>query len=383
MPRTKSDHASPVSEKPKAKQSRLSQTACPSVDLETALIIPRAIKDNFAGQATAPLLVADACGIKPASSNWRTITGAAVAYGLTNGGYNAQEISLTPLGERIVSPLIEGDDEVALKEAVLKPTILAEFYHQYDRNKLPKTEIAFNILQKKGVPAERLQSAWEILRANASKTNILRIISGSEYIFLDMKDSPSPTTDTNNLSSTTGLHNNDSEEVEVPNEVLQKMNIEPLQKEIPLSPFKNEKPHIFISHGKNNATIIGQLKELLNYGQMEPIISVERETTAIPVPDKVFDDMRSCDAGIIHIDLEEVPYGDSGQTFSRLNENVLIEIGAAIALYGKRVVLLCKKDTPLPSNLQGLYRCEYEGNQLDYSSTMKLLKTMQELREMM
>ena len=93
--------------------------------------------------------------------------------------------------------------------------------------------------------------------------------------------------------------------------------------------------------------------------------------------------MRSCDAGIIHIDLEEVPYGDSGQTFSRLNENVLIEIGAAIALYGKRVVLLCKKDTPLPSNLQGLYRCEYEGNQLDYSSTMKLLKTMQELREMM
>lgn len=241
MPRTKSDHASPVSEKPKAKQSRLSQTACPSVDLETALIIPRAIKDNFAGQATAPLLVADACGIKPASSNWRTITGAAVAYGLTNGGYNAQEISLTPLGERIVSPLIEGDVDVALKEAVLKPTILAEFYHQYDRNKLPKTEIAFNILQKKGVPAERLQSAWEILRANASKTNILRIISGSEYIFLDMKDSPSPTTDTNNLSSTTGLHNNDSEEVEVPNEVLQKMNIEPLQKEIPLSPFKNEK----------------------------------------------------------------------------------------------------------------------------------------------
>ena len=129
--------------------------------------------------------------------------------------------------------------------------------------------------------------------------------------------------------------------------------------------------------------IVGQLKELLTYGQMEPVVSIERETTAIPVPDKVFDDMRNCDAGIIHIDLEEVPIGDGNQTYRHLNENVLIEIGAAIALYGKRVILLCKKGTLLPSNLQGLYRCEYEGNQLDYASTMKLLKTMQELRTMM
>ena len=83
------------------------------------------------------------------------------------------------------------------------------------------------------------------------------------------------------------------------------------------------------------------------------------------------------------IDLEEVPIGDGNQTYRHLNENVLIEIGAAIALYGKRVILLCKKGTLLPSNLQGLYRCEYEGNQLDYASTMKLLKTMQELRTMM
>jgi predicted nucleotide-binding protein len=62
---------------------------------------------------------------------------------------------------------------------------------------------------------------------------------------------------------------------------------------------------------------------------------------------------------------------------------VYTKLGMVSALYGKRVILLCKKGTSLPSNLQGLYRCEYEGNQLDYSSTMKLLKTMQELRSMM
>lgn len=72
----------------KPKQSRLLQTACPSVTLAEALAVPQAIKDNFAGQATAPLLVAEACGVTPASSNWRVLTGAAVAYGLTNGAYN-------------------------------------------------------------------------------------------------------------------------------------------------------------------------------------------------------------------------------------------------------------------------------------------------------
>lgn len=374
-----------VIENQKTKQSRILQTACPSVTLEEALKVPKAIKDSFAGQATAPLLLAEACGVKPASSNWKTITGAAVAYGLTNGAYNAQEISITPLGERIVAPLIEGDDEVALKEAALKPTVLADFYRQYDRNKLPKPEIVGNVLQRKGIPADRVKSVWEIIRANATRTNILRVISGSEYIYLDFNGGANHIANPNVPVQSTIEGNEDEvvSDVSVPAEVLQKMNIEPPQANSAPPVFKKEKPNIFVSHGKNNNVIVGQLKELLIYGQMEAIISVERETTAIPVPDKVFDDMRSCDAGIIHVDLEEVPYGDGGQKYSRLNENVLIEIGAAIALYGKRVVLLCKKGTTLPSNLQGLYRCEYEGSQLDYSSTMKLLKTMQELREMM
>ena len=340
----------------KKKQTRLSQSKCPSVPIEDVLIIPQSIKDNFAGQATAPLLLAEACNISPTSSNWRTLTGAAVAYGLTSGGYNSKSISLTKLGERIVAPLKEGDDNIAVKEAVMLPSLLAEFYKQFDNNKLPRTDIAYNILANKG-----------------------RVISGNEYILINNSVS---------VETSEDVAENDPNTIEVsdetiPTEVLEKMNIKtPTEVVNPISR-KKDKPNIFISHGKNNTVIVGQLKELLTYGQMEPIISVERETTAIPVPDKVFDDMRNCDAGIIHIDLEEIPLGDGEQKFSHLNENVLIEIGAAIALYDKRVILLCKKGTPLPSNLQGLYRCEYEANQLDYSSTMKLLKTMQELREMM
>ncbi|BCV23385.1 TIR domain-containing protein [Gelria sp. Kuro-4] len=363
----------------KPKQSRLSQTICPNLSIEDALAIPRAIKDNFAGQATAPLLVAEACGVSPTSSKWRTLTGAAIAYGLTNGGYNSKEISLTPLGERIVAPRVEGDDEKALKEAIMKPTLLADFYRQFDNNKLPRKDIVYNILRSKGVPEERLESTWDILRANATAAKVLRVISGNEYIYVNMESSSSAEP----VSQISRIEVDQVPPKNISNDVLEKMNITPPDYAPQPIPIKKEKPHIFISHGKNNTIIIGQLKELLAYGQMEPIVSVERETTAIPVPDKVFDDMRNCDAGIIHIDLEEVPFGDGDQKYSRLNENVLIEIGAAIALYGKRVILLCKKGTLLPSNLQGLYRCEYEGTQLDYAATMKLLKTMQELRDMM
>lgn len=121
--------------------------------------------------------------------------------------------------------------------------------------------------------------------------------------------------------------------------------------------------------------MVENLKELLIFGSFEPIVSVERESTAISVPEKVFSDMRSCCAGIIHIEEEELLLDSKGKEHKVLNENVLIEIGAAIALYGKKIILLCHEGVSLPSNLQGLYRCEYSGEKLDYDSAMKLLKT--------
>ena len=103
--------------------------------------------------------------------------------------------------------------------------------------------------------------------------------------------------------------------------------------------------------------------------------------TSIPVPEKVFEDMRECAAGIIHVMSEGTLKDAEGREVTRINENVLIEIGAAIALYHKKFILLVQKGVKLPSNLQGLYRCEYEGDKLDYEATMKLLKTFNQFRE--
>lgn len=63
-----------------------------------------------------------------------------------------------------------------------------------------------------------------------------------------------------------------------------------------------------------------------------------------------------------------------------LNQNVLIEIGAAMALYCRKFILLVENGTALPSNLQGLYEVRYDGGKLDYDATMKLLKAFNDFR---
>src|SRR5205085_964320 len=90
---------------------------------------------------------------------------------------------------------------------------------------------------------------------------------------------------------------------------------------------------VFVTHGSNK-DIVEQIKDILTFGKFEPVVSVQKESTAKPVPDKVMDDMRSCYAGIVHVGTEKVLKDEHGAEVRMLNPNVLIEIGAAMALYG-------------------------------------------------
>lgn len=90
------------------------------------------------------------------------------------------------------------------------------------------------------------------------------------------------------------------------------------------------------------------------------------------------DDMRSCRAAVIHVGSEGVLLDNKGNEVPQVNGNVLIEIGAAMALYGDKFILLVEEGVMLPSNLQGLYECRYDGDELNMPATMKLLKAFNE-----
>jgi len=295
----------------------------------------------------------------------------AIAYGLIDGGVNANTMNLTRLGKRLVAPEAEGEDLAARREAILKPRLLHDFFEKYRRAKLPNDTIAGNVLKAMGLPSDRVEAAIQIVKDNGQYAGIIRTTPTGPFINLDSPGVPAPTATPEFIEShSLEASANEDDEVEKP-------------QKIPTAAQTDEQTakanRVFISHGKRKA-IVDQIKELLSFGSFDPIVSVERETTAIPVPEKVFEDMRSCGAGVIHVGAEGNYLDTEGREFTKLNDNVLIEIGAAMALYGKKVILLVERGVTLPSNLQGLYRCDYEGNKLEYDSTMKLLKTFSQFR---
>jgi predicted nucleotide-binding protein len=138
---------------------------------------------------------------------------------------------------------------------------------------------------------------------------------------------------------------------------------------------------VFITHGKN-LKVLEQIKEIVAYGNYVPVVAKERESAAKPVPDKVMDDMRECAAAVIHVSSEGSYKNAKGEEVPRINENVLIEIGAAMALYRRNFILVVEEGLTLPSNLQGLYECRYAGDELGMPATMKLLKAFKDFREL-
>ncbi len=347
----------------------------PQTTLKEAQRVPFALVENFGGTSGSPPDVALAINVSPSSSNWRSLTGASEAYGLTEGGFNATVIKLTQLGRKLVAPEEEGQDIVARREAILKPRILREFFEKYRRAKLPNNIIAGNVLKTFGLPQDRVELAIKIVKENGQYAGIVRDTPTGPYVNLDSPGVPAPTV-TSKLD--------EQSENPQPEEGQQKYQAEASEKHAtqtqPSDPAIDAKTQrVFISHGKQQA-IVTQIKELLIFGNFEPIVSIERESTAIPVPEKVFEDMRSCGAGVLHVGAEGKYLDGEGKEHHKLNDNVLIEIGAAMALYGKRLILLVEKGVILPSNLQGLYRCEFEGEKLDYEATMKLLKTFSQFR---
>jgi len=360
------------------KRAYISQADIPNYTLEESLKIAQTLYDNFGGKPAAPHQVALALEISPTSSVWNLLPGASIAYGLTNGGKNANEISLAEFGKKIVATEEEGEDDIAKVEACLKPRIIKEFYERYNKAKFPKDVIAKNVLVSMGVPKEKVNEVYNIIYANGIYAKIIQETKTGPFVFID-KSKVAIQTNTNGSQSEQS--NISDKEDELPEELANKLEFtKPANSQKPAATDFSLKPKVFISHGKNKK-IVEQLKEILTFGQFEVVISVEKESTAIPVPEKVFADMRDCNAAVIHVEGELELLDKEGNVHHTINQNVLIEIGAAIALYGKRFILLCEQSLKLPSNLQGLYRCNYEGKELTYEATIKLLKSFNEFRE--
>jgi hypothetical protein len=356
---------------------QISQSDVPSMSLDQALRVPKVMGEQYGGGTVSPLQLAAGLNISPTSGPFRMMCGASIAYGLTEGGYNAKEIALTPLGRRIVKPMEENDDMVAKREATLKPRVPGEFLRKYDGSPLPRVDIARNVLETMKVPSSRSESVFDLIVSSAKSVGFIREIKGKLYVDLDGTAQVQTVADQNDSDPS-------PETVEIPAiddlaPTPAPSHMTPVVPAIIQSDDDERRKRVFITHGKNKE-LIEPIKRLLEFGELVPVISVQRETVSKSVPDKVMDDMRSCGAAIIHVADEARLSDEAGNVRVVLNENVLIEIGAAMALYKTRFILLVKKGLELPSNLQGLYRVEYEGDTLDVHGTIRLMEAINNLK---
>lgn len=362
-----------TAELPKVKRVQVSQADVPAYALDDALRVAVAIADNYASAPTKPLEVAAAMNLAPASSYFKMLTGSAIAYGLTSGGYNAVEIVLTPLAQRILSPLEEGDDLHGKREALLKPRVVGEFLNKYNNSPLPPENIAYNVLNSMGVPKERAEATLKLIVEGASSLGLVQEIKGKKYINLTRRNGPAV------VGSSDPKDPEELVEKEEPKFESVAQDLPPLEdsERYMRSAAVNKK--VFITHGRNKG-LVDPIKKLLAFGELEAVVSVERQSVSQPVPEKVMNDMRYCGAAIIHVEGEMTLIDSDAKEHVVLNPNVLIEIGAAMALYGKKFILLVKEGVKLPSNLQGLYEVRYEGEAMDGNATIRLLEAINQLK---
>ena len=355
------------------KRSYLSQEDVPSMPLELALRAPRAIAEQYASAPVTPLQLATALNVTPSSSKFRMLCGAAIAYGLTSGGYNAAEIKLESLGRRIVRPLIEGDEFIARREAFLQPRVNGEFLRKYNGHAVPRGDIAKNVLADElGVPKDKAESVLALILSEADALGLLTDIKGKKYVNLDGISNQTRAgadeevaTPTHDEEGEAAVYTSDPAIV-APSDIVS-------SNEVAMN--QTRKRRVFITHGKNKS-FVEPIKKLLQFGELEPVVSIERQSVSQPVSDKVLGDMRSCGAAIIHVDAEQKLLDQEDKEQLVLNPNVLIEIGASMALYGRRFIFLVKDGITLPSNLQGLYEVRYSGETLDGDATIKLLEAI-------
>jgi len=357
--------------KPVAKNTKqrayVSQSDIPQYSLEKALKIPQAIVDNYGKGPAKPLEVGKALEISPTDVRFKMQAGASIAYGLTEGGWNAAQIALTPLALKILKPKNEDEPLAGKREALLKPRVIREFLARYNDAAIPRDDIAYNVLEDLGVPKDRTAEVLKLIMEGAEAVGFITEIKGKKYA---------------NLKGVTPIAPKPREDEEadgspVVEEIIDEPEMAATTPAVKTSDSRLTK--VFISHGKNRA-FIGPIKELLKFGNLEAVVSVEKSTVSQPVTQKVMSDMRSAGAAIIHIDSERKLMDVESKEQFALNENVLIEIGAAMALYGERFILLVKEGVKLPSNLQGIYEVRYAGDKLDGNETIKLMGSINDMK---
>jgi len=317
----------------------------PKDSLQQALVISQKIADENAGAPMNRLLVADALGIKPASSNFKYLLSSSRMYGLTEGTEKATEVSLTPLGKRVTKS--SGAERMAgLRQAAMNIPLYRAFFERFNGNKLPSAEMLRKILVADfEVPQDRADEAATLVVETGDFIGVLRQISGSPHVLMDA--APDVTSEPTEIESEHPTEFNDGVQADVETE----RRLE--------QPAKAGPKPIFLGHGKNTGPL-EKLQKILAGFQIPYRVAVSEPNLGRPIPAKVRDIMLECGSAILIFTKDQRFTNDAGEEVWRPSENVAHELGACSFVYEDRVVIFKERGIDLPTNFSSIGYIEFE-----------------------
>lgn len=340
----------------------------PAYTLEDALGVAQAIQNANAGLPFARALLAGALGTTPKSSAFTQRLNASAAYGLTQGGYNDADISLTPLGEA----LADGNDDrrtQALVEAAMTPTIFGSFYDMLDGKRLPESAYAQNLLQRElGVTESLTDECLSILITNGEYAGIISEQDGVSVVRLDGRR-PQPATASPPMepsrwdySMEPSRWNHSSEDLVAARDARSPAATE---NRAPDDTSDASKGRVFVGHiGESDAAqFVASMLEQFGIPVSNPRFGDDAE---LPMPPEVAGEMRSSHAAVL-------VFADHGNG-QVVRDKMLFMLGACCALYDDRVVIFHEADAaPLP-NLNGLSCVSFRSERITESGLGLLME---------
>jgi hypothetical protein len=344
----------------------------PQHSLEEALPVAQKIQDEMGGKPFKRLLLAEALGIKPSSSNYRMLLSSSYQYGLTEGTEKASEISLTKAGTAATQHTEASVRVAALRKAATTPPVFGQFYRDYADKKIPSPEMIGKILASEyGVPAHHTEECARIIEANGRFTGMIRDIGGSPHVLLDATPPESDSLldegqaaeealidDEESLKAAAGANGSGTA----------------LANELP--PLIEEKRPlaIFLAHGRKQAPL-EKLQKILSSFQIPHKVAVQEANLGRPIPQKVKETMAQCGSAILIFTRDEKFLDREGNEIWRPSENVVYELGAASYAYEDRVVIFKEKGIDFPANFQSIGYIEFEEDSIE-AKTADLLKEL-------
>lgn len=364
------------------KRAKLSGPATPVVrknrnfpkhTLEQALPLAQKIQDEMGGKPMNRLLLADALGLSPSSSNYRELLSSAYKYGLTDGTEKADQIALTDLGASATQTNDAAKRLNSLRQAALAPPVFGKFLKDYINKRLPSPDMLPKILRTQyDVPEDLTGECAAHITANGKFVDVVREIGGSPHVLFDA-----------DVTATTVLREPTSTDEEE-EEAAALVSAPACEEEDAVPPLR-EPPErraqtgtgprpIFVGHGKNKGPL-QQLQALLTTFRIPHKVVVEEANLGRPISQKVKDTMEECGSAILIFTRDERFFDHEGVEVWRPSENVIHELGATSFAYGDRIVIFKEKGLHFPTNFQSIGYIEFESGDLT-ARTADLLKEL-------